>query len=169
MRSNSAADLICSSETEIAISFTKKKQKKKNHWIIVIRKESFTLHLFEFANKGESFLIVVFSRPNGYIYIHISIHIFCLCLNRTCTCIVSIKIDYFMVLWVNEFSLNFRCFVVSLLLLLLLHDDDDCCSIYRNCAFCVIRSRSSLRDSRLYGWVLLQTNFLLLWWLCYDI
>jgi len=29
------------------------------------------------------------------------------------------------------------------------------CLIYRNCAFCVIRSRSSLRDSRLYGWVLL--------------
>ena len=81
----------------------------------------------------------------SYCYIFKAKWIHSVCLTY-CICIISINRLFHGSLdnWI--IFVDFR---ISLLRRLQL------CSIYRNCAFCVIRSRSSLRDSRLYGWVLL--------------
>lgn len=99
-----------------------------------------TLHTFE-SRELEILL--------SYCYIFKAKWIYSVCLTymyHYCTCIISINRLFHGSLdnWI--IFVDFR---VSLLRWRRL------CSIYRNCAFCVIRSRSSLRDSRLYGWVLL--------------
>lgn len=100
--------------------------------------------------RDKLFIQVIQSRVEDFavllLYFQGQMDIFCL-FNVLCTCIISINRLFHGSLdnWIIfvDFSV-FRYY-----------DDRLLCSIYRNCAFCVIRSRSSLRDSRLYGWVLL--------------